>query len=176
MGRSDLFRVGLSLCAVAFWVFAGIRMRESPLMKAKGLMICHVDRKCLESLPESASDNLMGLLSREMDCAVAIDSSWAMRIPCCDRSKLDLTMDETMFMIESLGMKSSYSLVDGVSGHFRVTLQHGTGQSAGRFLYFFFAQTEDRILLQDIHGLCELLTRLSLAAREQSSPREVEES
>jgi hypothetical protein len=176
MGRNDLFRVGLSICVVAFWVVAGVRMRASPLVKAKGVVTCHMDKGCSAGRQENALDNLVKALSREIECAVATDSIWAMRIPCCKRESLHLTMRETFFRIETLGMRSTYALHHGDSGNFRVTLRQGTGQSAGRQLQFDFIRTGDVYHLQDIQGLCELLTRLSLAAREQSSPRMIEES
>lgn len=176
MARNDLLRIGFSVCVVMAWVLAGVSMRESPLMKAKEVVTCQMDEGCLAGWPENALDNLVEALSREMECAGATDSIWAMRIPCCERKSLHLTMRETLFRIETLGMRSTYAFHDGDSGHFRVTLRQGTGQSSGRQLKFDFTRTGDGYHLQDIQGLCELLTRLSLAASEQSSPRVIEES
>lgn len=147
-------------------------MRASPLVKAKEVVTCHMDENCLAGRPENALDNLVEALSREMECAGATDSIWALRIPCCEKESLHLTMRETIIRLITLGVQTD----DIDPQNFRITLRHGTGHRTGRQLQFDFMRTGDSYLLQDIHGLCELLTRLSLAAREQSMPREVEES
>jgi hypothetical protein len=175
MGRSDLFRIGITMFVVMTWVMAGISMRESPLMKAKEVMNCYTNQRCFSGHSESSLVDVSGALSREMDCAMMEDSAWATRIPCCEFETMHLTMREILFLIGTLGMNSTCEFLGENSEHFRVTLKHGTGEKTGRLLRLDFLRMGDHYYLQDIHGLCELLTRLSLADHEQSLSREFKE-
>jgi len=120
-------------------------------------------------------DDVVGALSREMDCAVMADSLWGQRVPCCETESLHVTMREILFRVETLGMIHTYEFLGESSNHFRITLRYGVAQSTAKQLRFDFARIGDGYHLQDIHGLCELLTHLSLAAREQSSSPGVQE-
>jgi hypothetical protein len=177
MGRNDLFRVGLSVCVIAFWAISGVRIRASPLMKAKEVVACHIDEGCTAGRPYSTMSSLIGSISREMGCAVMADSLWGQRVPYCETESLHLTMREILIRVEALSMKvHTYEFVGKSSDHFIIAFRYGLSQSKGRQLLFDFSRMGDHYYIKDIHGLCELFTYLSLAAREQSSSPVVKES
>jgi len=174
MGRNDLFRISFALCVALVWALHGISLRDIPVMQAKEVLLYHTKPHDL-SEPTHSLDDVVGVLSREMDCAVMADSLWGQRVPCCETESLHLTMREILFRVETLGMIHTYEFLGESSNRFRITLRYGADQSTGRQLIVDFVRMGDRYHIQDIQGLCELLTRLSLAAHEQSSSPEVQE-
>lgn len=175
MGRNDFFRIGVGLCVALVWAVHGINLRDIPLMQVIEVLSYHTKPHDL-SEPSHSLNHVVGALSREMECAVMEDSLWGQRVPCCETESLHLTMREIMFRVEALGMVHTYEFLGESSGHFRIALRYGASHSKGRQLQFDFSRMGHNYYIQDIHGLCELFTYLSLAAREQSSSPVVQES
>ncbi len=121
-------------------------------------------------------DAILEPLSREMECARAADNLWAVRIPCCEVGSMHLTIHEILQRIVVYGMSITYEFPRQDSNLFRLTLRQVENHNIGQGLQFDFVRMGDHYYLQDIHGLCELLTRLSLADHEQCLSQEFKES
>lgn len=164
MDRNDLFRTSLSVFIAAFWVLSGFYLPETLPIKAKEAITCHMDESCLSEFPTNVLDNLVQIFSREVGCAVMTDSSWITRIPCCEVEVLHLVVREVSGLIAKLRLRSSFECLRDCSEHFTAILFYGDGQE----IQIEFVRTGAEYHIHEVHGLCELLTHLSLAVKEQS--------
>ncbi len=135
---------------------------------ANEVMDCYVDEECFAQRYREGAQVLLASLGEEISCAVRVDSTWQSRFPHPAIDSLPRILEEIGALLKPLGMRKTetQASVDGELVMAVTLVEHPRAGGMPR-ARFRFVKRDGRFELRSVDGLCELLTRLSLAKEQQ---------